>query len=95
MSSLTDKLKSLGVKVAADLPAPKAEEHFDISSVMTGEFLSTSLGETFIYEERFASDYRHGQTPIHLEASLYVMSAWAADGRLRELPIQSFAFLDT
>ena len=95
MSSLTDKLKSLGVKVAADLPAPKAEEHFDISSVMTGKFLSTSLGETFIYEERFASDYRHGQTPIHLEASLDVMSAWAADGRLRELPIQSFAFLDT
>src|ERR1700690_2116518 len=95
MPSLTEKLKSLGVKVAKDIPAPKPREFFDIHSVMTGEFLSTSLGETFIYEERFASDYRHGQTPIHLEASLDVMSAWAADGRLRELPIQSFAFLDT
>ena len=95
MPSLTDKLKSLGVKVAADIPAPKPEEHFDINSVMSGELLPTPLGETFIYEEHFASDYRHGHTPIRIEASLDVMSAWAADARLRELPIELFAFLDT
>lgn len=95
MPSLTDKLKSLGVKVAADLPAPKPKEHFDIGSVVSGEILPTVLGETFIYEERFATGYLHGQTPIRIEASLDVMSAWAADPRLREMPIESFAFLDT
>jgi uncharacterized protein len=95
MASLSDKLKTLGVKVAADIPAPKPKERFDIGAVVSGMLLPTSLGETFLYEERFASDYRHGQTPIHLESSLDVMSAWAADARLRELPIESFAFLDT
>src|ERR1700690_4079389 len=95
MPSLTEKLKSLGVKVAKDIPAPKPREFFDIHSVISGELLHTSLGETFILDERFASDYRHGQTPIRIEASLEIMSAWAADVRLRELPIESFAFLDT
>ena len=95
MPSLTDKLRSLGIKVAADIPAPKPVEHFDINSVMAGALLPTPLGETFIYEERFAADYRHGHTPIRIAASLDVLSVWAADARLRELPIQSFAFLDT
>jgi uncharacterized protein YprB with RNaseH-like and TPR domain len=95
MVSLSDRLKNLGVKVAKDLPAPKPEERFDIDSVVSGVLLPTSLGETFLYEERFASDYRHGSVPIRIEASLDVMSAWAADARLRELPIESFAFLDT
>jgi uncharacterized protein YprB with RNaseH-like and TPR domain len=94
MPSLTDKLKSLGVKVATEIPAPKPEEHFDINSVITGKLLTTSLGETFISEERFASDYHHGHAPIRIEASLDVMSAWATDARLRELPIESFTFLD-
>ena len=95
MPSLSDKLKSLGVKVATDIPAPKPEEHFDINSVLSGVLLPTLLGETFMYEERFASDYHHGRAPIRIAAPLDVMSAWAADARLRELPIESFAFLDT
>ena len=96
MPSLADKLKSLGVKVSArEIPAPKPDEHFPIDSVMTGALASNSLGETFIHEERFAADYRHGHAPIQLQAPLNVMSAWAADARLRELPIESFAFLDT
>jgi len=33
--------------------------------------------------------------PIQLQASLNVMAAWAGDARLRDLPIESFAFLDT
>jgi len=94
MPSLTEKLKSLGIKVATDIPAPKRGEIFDIHSVISGELLHTALGETFIFDERFASDYHHGRTPIRIKASLDVMSAWATDARLRELPIESFAFLD-
>ena len=96
MPSLADQLKSLGVKVGTrEIPAPKPDARFAIDSVMTGAFTPTALGETFIHEERFAADYRHGLAPIKLQASLNVMSAWAADARLRELPIESFAFLDT
>ena len=96
MTSLSDKLKALGIHTgAADLPAPKPVERHDIGSVMAGSVLGTELGETFVYEERFAPDYRHGHAPIRLTAPLGVMAAWAADARLRELPIESFAFLDT
>ena len=96
MPSLADKLKSLGVKVGTgEIPAPKLDEHFPIESVVTGAFTSTTLGETFIHEERFGADYHHGLAPIKLQASLNIMSAWAADTRLRDLHIELFAFLDT
>jgi len=96
MPTLADKLKSLGVKVGArELPASKAEDRYPVDSVITGTFASNPLGETFVHEERFAADYRHGRSPIQLQASLNVMSAWAADVRLRDLPVESFAFLDT
>ena len=62
---------------------------------MSGGPISNSLGETFVHEERFSADYHHGHAPIKLAASLSVLSEWAADPRLGELPIESFAFLDT
>ncbi len=96
MPSLADKLKALGVKTgAADIAPPQAQEHFDIASVLEGSLLTTDLGDTFVYQERFASDYLHGHAPIYPHSSLDIMSAWAADARLRELPLEAFAFLDT
>jgi uncharacterized protein YprB with RNaseH-like and TPR domain len=95
MPSLADKLKSLGVKVGArDIPAPNGNDRFPINSVLTGVFASNPLGETFVHEERFAADYHHGRAPIQLQTPLNILSAWAADARLRDLPIESFAFLD-
>jgi hypothetical protein len=94
--SLSDRLRSLGVKVgAAQLPAPRPEMHYQIESVLSGNLIFTSAGETYVHEERFAADYHHGHVPIQLQASLNVMAAWAGDARLRDLPIESFAFLDT
>ena len=96
MPSLADKLKSLGVKVGARaIAAPGPERHFPIDSVVSGTFAANPLGETFVHEERFRADYQHGLAPIKPQASLNVMSEWAADTRLRDLPIGSFAFLDT
>ncbi len=94
--SLSERLKSLGVKVGtAQLPAPQPIDRHEISAVVTGDLISTSFGETFVHEERFAMDYHHGLMPIQLQASLNIMSAWAADSRLQNLPIEAFAFLDT
>jgi uncharacterized protein len=94
--SLSDRLKSLGVKVGAvQLPTPQPEARYQIDSVVTGNLISTPAGEIYVHEERFAADYRHGLVPIQLQASLNVMAAWAGDARLRDLPIESFAFLDT
>jgi len=96
MPTLSEKLKALGVKTgAADLPPPQRVEQYGIDSVLAGTILATEMGETFVYEERFAADYRHGHVPIRPAAPLTIVSAWAADARLRELPLEAFAFLDT
>ncbi|HET6845735.1 MAG TPA: hypothetical protein VFH29_02815, partial [Anaerolineales bacterium] len=96
MPSLADRLKALGVKTgAAAPPAPARLESFGIHSVMDGTVLTTDVGETFVYEEHFAADYRHGHAPIRPAAPLTIVTAWAGDERLRDLPMEAFAFLDT
>ena len=96
MPSLADRLKALGVKTgAAGLAPPARAESFGIHTVMAGQILTTDMGETFVYEERFAADYRHGHAAIRPSAPLTIVSTWAADERLRDLPIEAFAFLDT
>ncbi len=96
MPSLADKLKSLGVKVGTTHLLPsEPNSRYEIGSVVSGAALATRAGETFVHEERFAADYCHGHAPIKLSAPLDVMSAWARDPRLNNLPIESFAFLDT
>ena len=94
--SLSDKLKSLGVKFGGDgLPAPEKKNGASIQDVLAGHFVSTRRGEAFIYEETYDSDYRHGLAPLETEAPLDLMATWAKDARLLDMPLEAFAFLDT
>ena len=111
MASLADRLKALGVRTGvAELPARRLEapesgetdphgtdfgRELSIEGVISGLSLATEFGETFVYEQRFAADHRQGQSPIRPAAQMQIVSAWAGDARLGELPIESFAFLDT
>jgi hypothetical protein len=96
MTSLSDKLKSLGIKVGtADVPATKPKPGTSIQDVLSGRFVSTRRGETFIYEETYAADYRHGWAPLETDVPLDLLAAWARDPRLQEMPLEAFAFLDT
>ncbi len=96
MPSLEERLRALGVKTGAEgIPTPADHQPLGIEAVLEGSLLSTALGETFVYQERFGQDYLHGHTPIHPSAPLDMMSAWAADTRLSHLPLEAFAFLDT
>ena len=97
-NSLADKLKSLGVKVGiANLPASssKPKVDFPIQSVIDGHFVTTRAGETFLSEQSFPSDYRHGLTPLRSSVPLLTIGQWARDPRLSDLPLEAFAFLDT
>jgi uncharacterized protein YprB with RNaseH-like and TPR domain len=105
MPSLTDKLKSLGVKVGtAHLPAPasRAGEAFKsgrtgrpIDSVVQGTYRSTPLGEVFVAGQVFGGDYRHGQVSPLSSSPLSLIAQWAGDARLAQLPFNKLAFLDT
>ena len=94
--SLSDKLKSLGVKVGAvDMPISKKKGATSIQDVLSGEFVPTRHGEAFIHEEIYADDYRHGWAPLAVDVPLHMLATWAKDTRVREMSLEKFAFLDT
>ncbi|HJS20085.1 MAG TPA: ribonuclease H-like domain-containing protein [Anaerolineales bacterium] len=92
--STTDKLNLL-VKRAADLPKPDRTPLFDIDTVVAGAFLSTRLGDVFVAEQGYGDDYLHGTASILCSTPLSLISQWANDPRIADLPLSSFAFLDT
>lgn len=93
--TIADRLKSFGVKTAADLPQPKLEPRHEIDSVVAGAFLPTPLGDVFVTEQSFAQDYRYGNSSLVSTHSLSLISQWANDPRIADLPLSAFAFLDT
>lgn len=96
MPSLSDRLKSLGVKIGAhDLPSPQAERIFSIESVLEGKVIPTHLGETFAVESRYSSGYAQGSVPIKVTPPLHGIADWIQEDRLRQISSTEIAFLDT
>lgn len=95
MTSLADKLKSLGVKTANTLPPTPKPVDRSIESILAGNFFSTSLGDAFIAEKVFDKTYLHGKVPAHSHFPLSMISQITKDSRINQLPITKFAFLDT
>ncbi len=93
--SISDRLKSFGVKTAADLPQPKVEPRYEIDAVVAGEFLPTPLGDVFVTEQSFVQDYSYGNSSLVSPFPLSLISQWANDPRIADLPLSAFAFLDT
>jgi len=59
MPNLSDKLKSLGVKVGArNLPPPVQHDAWPISRVMPGQVRTTPAGETYVVEASYPSPFK-------------------------------------
>ncbi len=98
MTTLSDKLKALGVSIgAAEIkpPTPKTGSSSKLEAAFGGRWLSTCRGPAFVVEQVFDASYRHGQVPIHAAAPLATLAAWAGDERISALKLSQFAFLDT
>jgi uncharacterized protein YprB with RNaseH-like and TPR domain len=96
MPSLSDKLKSLGVKVGAhDLEPPRQRNPYTVEAVLDGHPYNTQIGETFVVEALYPPEYLHGHSGLLINAPLNILAAWAGDPRISGLPPQSFAFIDT
>ncbi|MBV6393048.1 MAG: hypothetical protein KPEEDBHJ_02278 [Anaerolineales bacterium] len=96
MPSLADKLKSLGVKTGNALPTPPKAESRSIDSVVAGSFFSSLKGgQTFVAEQTYESNYLHGSVSPYSDSPLSIISQWANDPRINQLPITKYAFLDT
>ncbi len=97
-ASLSDKLKSLGVKVGArDLPPPNPRHvAYAIERVLPGgRFEATPYGQIFVVETRYSPEYRHGRAGLHLSASRQMVAEWARDGRIAACAPAALTFLDT
>ena len=94
--SVSDKLKSLGVnKGITHLPQPKPASRYEIDSVVAGAYHPTPLGDVFIAEQSYPSDYVYGSSPLISPSPLSLISQWSNDPRIAALPLETFAFLDT
>lgn len=94
--SVSDKLKLLGVKKgAAELPPPKPKSPYEIDAVVAGAYQPTPLGDVFVAEQSYPSDYVYGSSPLISPSPRALISQWSNDARIADLPLESFAFLDT
>ncbi len=95
-ASLSDKLKSLGVKVGAcDLPPPRPRDPYPIERVVPGRFQEMPHGKVYVVEERHPLEHRHGCAALRITAPLCVIAEWACEPRLADAELDTFAFLDT
>ena len=95
-SSISDKLRSLGIgKPASELPSPTVKTRYEIDAVVPGAYLPTPLGDVFVAEQTYPSDYVYGSSPLISASPFSLISQWANDPRIATLPLSSFAFLDT
>lgn len=92
--SLADKLKSLGVKVGASHLKPTAHGS-PLEDVLGGRWLETRHGKTFVVEQVYSTEYRHGRVPIRVQSGLGGLAAWAGDERLSRLALSQLALIDT
>ena len=96
MSSLSDKLKSLGVQLGSkDLRPRQISKKFPIEKIVEGSLKDTLFGETFVVETIFPPDYRQGTTSLKVETSLNIIASWAGETRLKQCHPHDFLFLDT
>jgi hypothetical protein len=96
MPSLSDKLKSLGVSHGVnDLPKAGPSKQYGIDKIVAGTYRLTHSGETFVANQTYGAEYHHGQAAIRPNVPLGLLAAWAHEPRFLELPLESYAFLDT
>ncbi|HAV77228.1 MAG TPA: hypothetical protein DCX53_07730 [Anaerolineae bacterium] len=94
-TSLSDKLKSLGVgKGVSFQPKTKPDPH-SIDSVVAGSFTSTVRGEVFVAEQSYPRGYIYGSSPLISTLPFSYIAQWAKDPQISSLPLSKFAFLDT
>ena len=96
MPSLSERLKSLGVKLGTqDLPAPRPRSSWPVEDVVPGHFQDTAGGTTFLVEDAYPPEYIHGATRLGLQLHPHIIAAWSGDPAIASHELSDFIFLDT
>lgn len=95
-SSISDRLKALGVQVGAGkdrLEPPKKK--YPIEEVLDGRMISTPYRETYLVERLYAVGHLHGNRALQFDTPLDVLAAWAKEEGIADCVPSEFAFIDT
>ncbi|MBN2258450.1 MAG: ribonuclease H-like domain-containing protein [Anaerolineaceae bacterium] len=96
MSPLSDRLKSLGVRLGSDgIKTPLPSEHVPIEKVLDGRYFKTIFGECFTVEQFFPADYSHGNAHLHAMPPVQRLAEWARLAQALDPEADDFVFLDT
>ena len=73
------------------------EAEVKIEEVVSGKFISTPFGDSFVRENYFSRDYRCGEVELFqiFQSSAKTISSLARDDRLKKIDINKTVFLDT
>lgn len=96
MPTLTERLKSMGVKIGAkDLPPPQPVKTFPVEEIVAGRFIDTGNGSTYLIEQDFPESYVHGQVGLRISTSPTTIAEWAGNEKIANQNPDSLVFLDT
>jgi uncharacterized protein YprB with RNaseH-like and TPR domain len=96
MPTLSDRLKSLGVKVGAkDLPTRQPAKTFPVEEIVAGRFIEAGNGSTYLIEQDFPVDYIHGQVGLRITTKPLTIAEWAGVVEIAEQNPEDLVFLDT
>ena len=81
------KEKSIGI----------VNQEIKIEEVVSGKFISTPFGDSFVRENYFSQDYRCGEVELFqiFQSSAKTISSLARDDRLKKIDMNKTVFLDT
>lgn len=96
-SSLSEKLRALGVKSASTIETEKKTKDMEnpIHSVVEGRYIQSKNGEIFVSELVFESGHHYGRASIKINTPLPNITAWTKEPRFSLIPLGEYAFLDT
>ncbi len=97
MTSLTEKLKPLGVQVGFDkINAPaKYKPLSNLIDIFDGCWEGTSEGDCFVVRKTFHPDFVHGSLKLFQELNLEIFDEIPSLSGISQIPFDQFLFIDT
>lgn len=102
MTSLSEKLRALGVRLGSEPELKKTTQRpaneqvkVNLESAFGGKLVSTERGLAFFVETIYPADHIHGIYPISSNNTLRTISRVANEPSLAEMGYEDLAFIDT
>ncbi len=95
MTSLSDRLKALGMVQASKVKSPEPIAYPHFSDVIDGQEVNNSLGSCFITEQIYPWNYQHGKVTFLEMKGISTIADAAKAGQVKGESIAKLLFLDT